>query len=426
MNNSSECDVLVVGGGPAGSTIASLLALQQRHVVVLEKEQFPRFHIGESLLPLNLPLFERLGVAKEIEQIGVYKPGAELVSDAHHAAGTFRFSDNPYLSVGHSYQVRRAEFDKLLLDNSRRLGAEVREAVRVTDVVLKAGQRPRVTAVDENGSKTEWLPRFLVDATGRDTLLSGRLGLKRIDKQNNTAAVFGHFRNVPRRPGDKAGMITVYLFEHGWFWMIPLPDDVMSVGVVGTRAFFKAKGGNIDGLFADAVAATPSLASHMAKAEPLGPLTACADYSYDSQSYVGDSHILVGDAAAFIDPLFSSGVMMAMSSASFAAAAVDGLLDGRPRGRIVREYESRIRLSLTSLSWLIYRINAPILRDLLVSSFDLFNTRHELITVLAGDFYDRRRFLSPLRRLQLAYGCLLFLSKFGFRLRGGGFAWAPG
>jgi flavin-dependent dehydrogenase len=132
MNNLSECDVLVVGGGPAGSTITSLLAQQQRHVVVLEKERFPRFHIGESLLPLNLPLFERLGVAEEIERIGVYKPGAELVSDKHGAAGTFRFSDNPYLSVGHSYQVRRAEFHRLLLDNSRRLGAEVREEAHVT------------------------------------------------------------------------------------------------------------------------------------------------------------------------------------------------------------------------------------------------------------------------------------------------------
>ena len=142
-------------------------------------------------------------------------------------------------------------------------------------------------------------------------------------------------------------MITVYLFDHGWFWMIPLPDEVMSVGVVGTRAFFKAKGSNIDALFAEAVAATPSLAAHMANAEPLGPLAAGADYSYDSHSYVGENHILVGDAAAFIDPLFSSGVMMAMSSAAFAATAIDGLLEGRqPRERIVRDYERKMRLSL--------------------------------------------------------------------------------
>jgi len=146
-------------------------------------------------------------------------------------------------------------------------------------------------------------------------------------------------------------------------------------------------------------------------------LTACADYSYDSQSYVGKNHILIGDAAAFIDPLFSSGVMMAMSSAAYGATVVEELLDGRgSRERLVRDYESKIRHSLNSLSWLIYRINSPLLRDIFMSSFDLFNTRHELITILAGDFYETRSWLSPLRRLQLAYGCLYVLSKFGFRL----------
>src|SRR5215469_8221690 len=142
MANARECDVLVVGGGPAGSTIAALLAQKNKHVVVLEKERFPRFHIGESLLPLNLPLFDRLGIADDVRRIGVYKPGAELVSDAHNAATTFRFADNPYLSVGYSYQVKRSEFDKLLLDNSRRLGAEVLEGARVSDVTLDGDRGP--------------------------------------------------------------------------------------------------------------------------------------------------------------------------------------------------------------------------------------------------------------------------------------------
>ena len=159
--------------------------------------------------------------------------------------------------------------------------------------------------------------------------------------------------------------------RHGWFWMIPLPDEVMSVGVVGTRAFFKANGGNIDARSPKpwrqrrALPRTWPRPSRSARSPP------APTARLDSQSYVGENHILVGDAAAFIDPLFSSGVMMAMSSAAFAATAVDGLLEGRrPRERIVREYERKIRRSLTSLSWLIYRINAPILRDLLVSSFD--------------------------------------------------------
>ena len=426
MTNHQECDVVVVGGGPAGSTIAALLAQKGKHVVLLEKDRFPRFHIGESLLPLNLPLFDRLGVADDVRRIGVYKPGAELVSDEHEAAATFRFADNPLLSVGYSYQVKRSEFDKLLLDNSRRLGASIMERTRVVDVALDGADRTTVTAIGADENQIQWSARFLVDASGRDTLLASRLGLKRIDKQNNTAAIFGHFRNIPRQAGDKAGMITVHLFEQGWFWVIPLPDNVTSVGVVGTQALFKSRKGKPDAIFAYAVGKCPSLARDMTNAEPLGPLVACADYSYDSRSYVGERYILIGDAAAFIDPLFSSGVMMAMSSAEFGAKVVDALLEGRePRDRLVRDYERKIQISLASLSWLIYRINSPILRDILMSSFDLFNTRHGLINILAGDFYERRSFLSPLRRLQLAYAFLLLAAKFGFRLRHGGIQWRP-
>jgi len=424
MQNLRECDVLVVGGGPAGSTIAALLAQKGRHVVVLEKDRFPRFHIGESLLPLNLPIFERLGVADEVERIGVYKPGAEVISDEHAQATTFRFAHNPYLSVSHSYHVRRADFDKLLLDNSRRLGATVLEGIRVTEVDLGADGCSRVTAVGPDGAPAAWFPRFLVDASGRDTLLLRRLGLKRADKRNNTAAVFGHFRNVPRRDGNAEGMITMHLFRHGWFWMIPLPDDVMSVGVVGTRSFFRTRREDLDGFFARAVAASPSVAERMSNAEPIGPLVATGNYSYASRRYGGNGYIMIGDAAAFIDPLFSSGVMMAMSSAAFGAEVVDAWLDNKKSSRqLMRDYERRVQRGLASLSWLIYRINTPVLRDIFMASFDLFNTRNGLLAILAGDFYAAPRLLSPLRRLQLAYGCLYVLSKLGARLRTGGLTW---
>jgi flavin-dependent dehydrogenase len=340
-------------------------------------------------------------------------------------ATTFRFANNPHLSVDHSYHVKRADFDRLLLDNSRRLGATVLEGTRVIEIEFGAeGQSTRVTAIGFDGAPSSWFPRYLVDASGRDTLLASQLGFKRVDKRNNTAALFGHFRNVPRREGDAEGMITMYLLEHGWFWMIPLPDGVMSVGLVGKQAFFKTRTGDLDSFFARAIAASPSVAERMANAQPIGALVATANYSYESRRCTGDGYILVGDAAAFIDPLFSSGVMMAMSSAAFGAEAVDAWLDDRKLGeRLMRGYERKVRRGLNSLSWLIYRINTPVLRDIFMASFDLFNTRNGLLAILAGDFYEPPWRRSPLRRLQLAYGCLYLLSKAGLRLRIGGLTW---
>jgi flavin-dependent dehydrogenase len=417
MGNAVECDVLIVGGGPAGSTAAALLARQGKHVVLLEKERFPRFHIGESLLPLNLPLFDLLGVADEVRRLGVYKPGAQVFSDEHRKTTVFRFGANPHLAVKHAYQVKRADFDQLLLDNSRRCGAIVEEAVRVTDIAFETGARAMVTAVAADGTVAYWRPRFVIDASGRDTLLATRFKTREPDKRNNTAALFGHFRDVQRREGNAEGMIAMHLFPQGWFWVIPLPDGITSVGVVGTQSFFKSRTGDLDAFFAQAVAATPSLAERMTMAQPVGPLVSAANFSYRSTRVTGDGYVLVGDAAAFIDPLFSSGVMLAMSSGALVVEAVAAQLDGKPEAAaLMREYERKARRGLKAFAWLIYRINTPTLRDMLMQEFDLFDTRNGLIAILAGDFYAPRWFLSPLRRVQLAYAVLLLCAKLGFRL----------
>jgi flavin-dependent dehydrogenase len=169
----------------------------------------------------------------------------------------------------------------------------------------------------------------VVDASGRDTLLASQLGLKRVDKVHGTAAVYGHFRNVPQHDGDDAGLITVHLFEHGWLWMIPLPEGIMSVRVIGNQAFFKPRTEDLNGILARALAASPSAADRMANAELDRPLVATANYSYDARRIAGNGYTLTGDAFAFVDPMFSSGVLMAMSSGTFAAEAIDVWLENR-------------------------------------------------------------------------------------------------
>jgi len=383
-----ECDVLVIGGGPAGSTIAAALAERGRDVVVLEKAQHPRFHIGESLLPANLPLFERLGLAEAVHRIGLFKPGAEFVSDRYGKSNLFFFATASHLIASHAYQVRRASFDQLLFENCRRRRARAFENTRVTKVAFPEGERPAVMARHGDGATSNWRPRFVVDATGRDTLLASQLGLKRVNKRNNTAAIFGHFSGVPRRPGDAEGVITIHLVEDGWFWMIPLPDGLMSVGLVGNPGLFKNRRGGIEALFWAQVKASPSVAERMAEAVPAAPLATTGNYSYTARRASGERFLMIGDAFAFIDPIFSSGVMIAMTTGFLGAEAVDAFLaDERQGRRAFRRLERQVRQATAQLSWIIYRINDPVLRYLLMHPSNRFCMRDGLLSVLAGEIF---------------------------------------
>ena len=391
MSARERCDVLVVGGGPAGSTVAALLAERGWRVVVLEKERHPRFHIGESLLPHNLPILERLGVLEAVHAIGMKKPGADFTAEmevrGHHK---FQFSFALDRSLPFAYEVRRSEFDHLLLKNSAAKGATVLEGVRVTGVEFPAGADPEARAVDEQGRETLWSCRYFVDASGRDTLLARKFGLKRKNPHHASAALFGHFLNVERRPGEDAGSISVYWFEHGWFWMIPLKDGTMSVGAVCRPEYLKQRRTSPAEYLRQTIALAPAeMRARMRDAVLVdGEARATGNYSYTSSRMRGERYVLVGDAYAFVDPVFSSGVMLGMNSGVLGAEAIDAWLRGEPGAEArFRHLERMVRRGVETFSWFIWRFNSPGMRTLMLHPGNPFRVQEAVISLLAGDVF---------------------------------------
>jgi flavin-dependent dehydrogenase len=381
-----KCDVLVIGGGPAGSTIGALLARRGREVVILEKARHPRFHIGESLLPLNLPLFAELGVAEEIERISMPKYGAEFVSPWHPAPVKYEFQDAWDKTFPLSYQVRRSEFDEILFRNAARCGATTLEGYRATGVLFDSAGATVTSQGD--GGEQRWRTRFVIDASGRDTFMADRLDSKRSNARHASAAIFGHFSGVTRREGKAGGDISIFWFDHGWFWLIPLADGVTSVGAVCKPAYLKSRKTPPDRFLMDTIALCPALAERMTRAELSSPVTATGNYSYEAERAWGGNYLMLGDAFAFIDPVFSSGVFLAMSSAFSGADVVETCLD-KPRAarRALQGYEARMRRGLRTFSWFIYRVTTPVMRDLFMNPSNRFRMREALLSILAGDIF---------------------------------------
>jgi flavin-dependent dehydrogenase len=401
----ARCDVLVIGGGPAGSTISALLAQRGRDVVLIEKERHPRFHIGESLLPLNMPLFERLGVAAEIEAIGMPKYGAEFVSEGHDKPHHVDFANAWDCSFPSTYQVRRSEFDHILFRNAARKGARTFEDCRVTAVDFHR-DGAAVTARGSDGAEQRWHARFVADASGRDTFLANRLGIKRRSTDNNTAALFGHFSGARRLPGRTVGNISLFWFEHGWFWFIPLADGATSIGAVCSPQYMKSRRTDPRQFLLDTIALCPPLAERLRDATLSSPVTATGNYSYTASHCSGRNYLMLGDAFAFVDPVFSSGVLLAMKSAFVGADAIEACLD-RPRqaSRALRTFDASTRRGLRTFSWFICRVMTPALRHLLMNPTQRFRLQPAILSVLAGDVF---RFNLALRVRLAAFKLLYY------------------
>lgn len=394
--------MLVIGGGPAGSTISTLLSRRGWKVTLLEKDHHPRFHIGESLLPLNMPIFDRLGVRKDIERIGMYKPGAEFVyGDGEPVQFYFRESVNA--DYPFAYQVKRSDMDEVLLRNSAASGTDVREGVRVNDVQFD-GDGAQITATDENGGVQRWDARFVVDASGRDTFFANKMNRKRRNRRHNSAAIFSHFEGAEFRSGENAGFITVYWFDHGWFWMIPFNDGGMSVGAVCWPYYMLSRTKSVDEFFMDTIAMCPGVERRLKNARMTMPALATGNYSYEGGIVGGERFVTIGDAYAFIDPVFSSGVFLAMNGAEMSVDLVEkGIREGLTSADL-RKQERRLRHGIKVFSWFIYRITTPAMRRMFLKPRTLFNMKAAVLSLLSADLYRG----TPIRRSLFAFKVIYY------------------
>jgi flavin-dependent dehydrogenase len=399
------CDIAVIGGGPGGSTAAALLARQGYKVIALEKAHHPRFHIGESLLPMNLPVFQRLGVLDKVRALGVYKPGADFEADNARGYNTYAFARAIGNSPPHAYQVWRQDFDKMLYDHAREWGADAREGHEVLAIDQIGPRESRLSVRCEDGREYQIQARYVVDASGRDTFLAAKKKIRRKNHEHQSAAIFGHFAGALPRPGEDAGNISIYRFDYGWMWMIPLPEGVMSVGAVCRPEYLKQRKGRTVEFLTETLRQNPALWARLEKATLIGnEVRVTGNYSYDSARMGGPGWVLVGDAFAFLDPVFSSGVYLAMSGAEQAAQAVDEALRNPEReAALLRKLEKRQRAGMARFAFFIYRFNGPIMSQMFRESRNTWQLEQGVISMLAGDLFDTPKVWWRLQLFKLVY-----------------------
>jgi flavin-dependent dehydrogenase len=326
MSASSEYDVIVIGGGPAGCTAATLSARQGRRVLLLEREQFPRFRIGESLMPATYWSLERLGVLEKLRATAfLRKHSVQFFVHDGRPTAPFYFSQVEDHESSVTWQVDRAEFDRLLLEHAAEAGVEVHQGAPVRQVVFDGQRATGVVADLPDQAGASISAPVVVDATGQAGLLSRTLKLKQIDPRLKNAALFTRYRGARRDSGVDEGATLVLHTEdqESWFWYIPLPDDLVSVGVVGKLEYLMTeRPGTPEQVYAEELCKCPALEERLQGAEQVTDIQAQKDFSYISRRIAGDGWILAGDAFGFLDPIYSSGVFLALKSGEMAADSI--------------------------------------------------------------------------------------------------------
>jgi flavin-dependent dehydrogenase len=296
-------------------------------------------------------------------------------------------------SMPYAYQVERAAFDEILIRNAGRSGADVIEGCTVTDVrFLPDDQGALVATRNGDGADRTWRARFVLDASGRDTFLGRQFDVKQRNDAHNSTALYAHFRNVRRNEGRDEGNITIFWFDHGWFWFIPLSTGCTSIGAVTWPYYLKTRRKPMAEFLMDTIALCPKLAERLQGAEMASAPEATGNYSYTCSRTRGSNYLLLGDAYAFIDPVFSSGVMLAKNSAFAGADAVDACLSQPGRAKAaLRHFDRTMRIGPKKFSWFIYRVTNPTMRNLFMGPRNLFRMQEALLSVLAGDVFGKTR-----------------------------------
>ena len=392
-------DAVVVGGGPAGSTAAWRLAKLGHRVVLLEREHFPRFHIGESLLPASNAIFRALGLEQRLrEESFVRKRGASFSTEDGELSSYIDFTSCPQVSAPVTYQVPRSRFDHLLIEHADEAGVEVRQGCRARGVDFDADGLTLQMA--NGGSTTSALrARVMIDASGQAGFLAKRLGLRRVDPGMRNVAAFAHFEGVEQPSGERAGDIRVVSrWDMSWIWLIPLSPTVTSVGVVVPRQEHAAReaGESAEVMLDRFLTSTPVVAKQMRDARRVSPARYEADFCYAPRAYAGERWLLAGDAGSFLDPVFSSGVLLALESGYEAGgAAGEALAKGDVTAGAFTAFDRRQRRRYKAFRRFVHGFYQPSFRDLFFHPTNRWGLLDAIAATLAGNwaprFEDRAR-----------------------------------
>ncbi|HSV63229.1 MAG TPA: NAD(P)/FAD-dependent oxidoreductase [Chthoniobacterales bacterium] len=383
-------DVAIIGGGPAGSVAAALLARAGRRVIVLERDKFPRFHIGESLLPFSMQAFTRLGLHEKFARAGfMEKFGGEMYGACGDDGVKFYFEDGFCSQTDRSYQVTRADFDKVLLDHAAESGAEVREETGVDKVDFSEDGATLAISRKGNGGPEEIRARYVIDASGRNSILSAKFKLKKNYDHLQKVSVFAHYDGMIRAEGRDGTLTRMVRALDRWFWVIPLSATRTSVGVVLDGAVYKKSGLSAEEFLQQAIEEQPILMQQMRDAERVTPVRTAADFSYRSTQLTGDRWMLAGDAAGFIDPVFSSGVFLAVLAGEQAADVLHEVLD-RPakRRKLFARYGRNINKAMDVYLRFVDAWYSKEFIEVFLHPQDLFQIPPAVNAVLGGNIGD--------------------------------------